>query len=73
MDTKRIYQGDDERWYFNVRGNMAKGPFETYRDAQDALDAHLARCYRPLSASPWPRMMRAIAGTRRRLSEARHP
>ena len=37
MNTDRIYQDEDDRWYFNVRGNLAKGPYVSYPEAEDAL------------------------------------
>ncbi|MGE0624210.1 MAG: DUF6316 family protein [Pseudomonadales bacterium] len=69
MNSDRIYQGDDDRWYFNVRGNMAKGPYETRADAEKALLAHVRQWHRPLSSSPW---VLKVFGEGRR-SEPRHP
>ena len=40
----RIYQGADGQWYFNVRGNQAKGPFESYHDAEGALEQFIDVC-----------------------------
>ena len=81
MTTDRIYQGEDDRWYFNVRGNLAKGPYVTYLDAEDALDQHVSRCYRPTHSSAWPSSwpstwpdaLRALRLTRRTTSQPRHP
>ena len=73
MNTDRIYQGDDERWYFNVRGNLAKGPFPTSHDAEDALNEHVRRCRQPLGTISWTRALQAIAPGRRRITEPRHP
>ena len=65
MTTDRIYQGDDERWYFNVRGNMAKGPYATYTDAENALNQHVRQWHRPLGSSPWPRVLKVFGDHRR--------
>ena len=40
-NTDRIFQGEDDQWYFNVRGNQAVGPFGSFSDAGDALSAHV--------------------------------
>lgn len=73
MNTDRIYQGEDDRWYFNVRGNLAKGPFPTYLEAETALEVHLRQCRRPLEKPVWPSPMRALRVARQRLFEPRHP
>lgn len=73
MNTDRIYQSEDQHWYFNVRGNAAKGPFETYHEAERALADHLRRCRHPLAESHWPRVLKALTGNRRPYTEARHP
>ena len=70
MNTDRIYQGEDERWYFNVRGNPAKGPYASYIEAEDALNVHVRQCRRPLATPSWAK---ALKPTRRHVSEARHP
>ena len=46
MDMDRIYQGEDALWYFNVRGNHSKGPFETHNAAEEALRRHIRTCSR---------------------------
>ena len=79
MNTERIYQGDDDRWYFNVRGNLAKGPFNSFTEAEDALNQHIRQCRRPLatpswSKVSWPKALKALKPSRRQpLTEARHP
>jgi len=35
--TDRIYLGEDDMWYYRVRGNDAVGPFETSHHAERAL------------------------------------
>ena len=37
----RIYQGNDARWYYRVRGNQVVGPFDTYNDAQSKLNKQM--------------------------------
>ena len=71
MNTDRIYQGEDEHWYFNVRGNMAKGPYSTFADAEDALVQHVRQWHRPIGSSPWPKV-RKLFGDQRR-TQPRHP
>ena len=74
MNTDRIYQGDDDRWYFNVRGNLAKGPFVSYTEAEDALNQHVRQCRRPLASPSWSKALKALKTSRRQqLTEARHP
>lgn len=70
MNSDRIYQRDDERWYFNVRGNMTKGPYATRAEAENALLQHLRQWRRPAGSSPWPRALK-IFGEQRR-SEPHH-
>ena len=55
MDSQRIYQGEDDQWYFDVRGNQVKGPYTTYRDADSALTGHIRQCRRRLDTPLWPR------------------
>ena len=71
MNSDRLYQGDDELWYFNVRGNMSKGPFATRAEGEDALARHV-RHWRgtTLSPNPWPRILKRFGEQRR--SEPRH-
>jgi hypothetical protein len=75
MTTDRIYQADDEPlWYFSVRGNQARGPFDSYDAAQAALSAHVAACNRRLGGNlRWPRMFSSQKARRNRtISQARH-
>ena len=73
MNTDRIYQGDDDRWFFNVRGNLPKGPYGSFEEAEDALNAHVRQCRRPLTAASWTKALKALKPSRRQLTEARHP
>ena len=70
MNSDRIYQADDERWYFNVRGNMAKGPYESRADAETALLQHVRQWHRPLASKSWPKVLKVFGEQRR--SEPRH-
>jgi hypothetical protein len=72
MNTDRIYQGDDDLWYFNVRGNQPKGPFNNYHDAEGALNDHLRRCRRPTGASLLPKPLRRLKIRRTEVSEPHH-
>ena len=72
MNTDRIYQGEDDHWYFNVRGNQAKGPFTSYADAEAALTRHVLDCRRPLGGTVWPKPLRGLKFGRQRLSEPSH-
>ncbi len=81
MNTDRIYQGDDDHWYFNVRGNLPKGPFASYDDAETALEKHVRQCRAPLAApsfvkalnaESWSRAFKAIKVGRHRVSTPRH-
>ena len=73
MNTDRIYQDDDDRWYFNVRGNLAKGPFASFNEAEDALNLHVRQCLRLLAAPSWSKALKALKTGRRRVGEASHP
>lgn len=37
-DHDRIYQDQDGRWYFNLRGNQRKGPFQSHVEAAEQLE-----------------------------------
>lgn len=53
-NTDRIYQGEDQQWYFNVRGNQAVGPFASQHEAGAALRAHVKTCKRRTDFTlPW--------------------
>lgn len=73
MTTDRIFQGEDQQWYFNVRGNQAVGPFASAQLASDALTRHVRTCQRRIEfAVPWPREWRPSRLLRRAASPARH-
>lgn len=73
MNTDRIYQGEDDRWYFNVRGNLAKGPYGSHIDAEDALNQHVRQCRRPLASPSWSKALKVFKVKRRNLAEPRTP
>ncbi len=55
MSTDRIFQGEDQQWYFNVRGNQAIGPFESLAEADVALKRHVRNCVRRTQGGiVWP-------------------
>lgn len=72
--TDRIFQGEDQQWYFSVRGNQAVGPFACVNDAGDALNRHVRTCKRRTdSALPWPAEWNPARLLRRAISAPRHP
>lgn len=73
MSRDRIYQLEDEQWYFNVRGNQSLGPFATHHEAHQALTAHVNNCRRRFeSVLFWPRGLSPARLLRRTSSEPRH-
>ena len=73
MNTDRIYQDEDDRWYFNVRGSLAKGPFVSFTAAEDALNRHVRQCRRPLVSPSWGRVLKALkVGRGEQMAEPRH-
>lgn len=73
-NTDRIFQGEDQQWYFNVRGNQAVGPFASLNDAGDALNAHVRICKRRTDFTlSWPQDWNPARLLRRSTSAPRHP
>jgi hypothetical protein len=73
MTTNRIFQGEDQQWYFHVRGNQAVGPFLSFNDAGDALGKHVSNCKRRTDELiPWPRDWTPARLLRRAVSAPRH-
>ncbi len=68
MNSDRIYQGEDDSWYFNVRGNLPKGPFVSYTDAEHALSDHVRQCRRPLTTPSWTRALKSLRTGRRQIA-----
>ena len=56
LNPDRIYQGDDELWYFKVRGNTSQGPFVSYHAAEAELTEFVERKEARLAGRiGWPR------------------
>lgn len=73
MTTNRIFQGEDQQWYFHVRGNQAVGPFPSHLDAGTALGEHVRVCKRRTDLTiPWPREWTPTRLLRRAASAPRH-
>lgn len=72
MNTERIYQGEDDLWYFNVRGNLSKGPFATYQEAELALLQNIRTWQKPFAKPVWANPLRSLKVRRQRGTEARH-
>ncbi len=73
MTTNRIFQGEDQQWYFHVRGNQAAGPFASQQEAGSALNQHVRACQRRTEfALPWPRAWTPTRLLRRAGSTQRH-
>ena len=71
MNSERIYQGSDELWYFDVRGNVAKGPYATYREAETALGHHLRQWQKPFTKPSWPKPLQSLKTRRQRSAQIR--
>lgn len=53
--TDRIYQGEDDSWYYRVRGNDKVGPFDSAIETQQALNRQLALWHgRTGPSAVWP-------------------
>ncbi len=71
MTSERIYQADDENWFFAIRGSQSMGPFISYVDAEHALDLHVQTCQHRISGTfHWPRSWHHLRSLRR--SAPRH-
>jgi hypothetical protein len=69
----RIFLGEDQQWYFNVRGNQAVGPFATSQAAAEALAEHVQSCKRRFELTlPWPNEWRSPRLFRRSAATAKH-
>ena len=56
MANDRIFQSDDGKWYFRVRGNQDVGPFETEAQAAANLEERIANWTGRTSPTlSWPR------------------
>ena len=72
MNTERIYQGEDDLWYFNVRGNLAKGPFATHREAELELTQNIRTWQKPFAKPVWANPLRSLKVRRDRDNGAHH-
>jgi hypothetical protein len=73
MSRDRLYQHDNEQWYFSVRGNQAVGPFATYHEASQALTSHVNNCRQRVEGRFfWPRGLNPTRLLRRSSTEPRH-
>ena len=73
MSTDRIFQGEDQQWYFSVRGNQAMGPFVSFSDADDALKRHVSSCVRRTQGGlAWPSQLAPGRLLRKPKAAARH-
>ena len=73
MSRDRLYQHEDEHWYFNVRGKQAVGPFVTYHEASQALSSHVDNCRQRVEGRfSWPRGLNPSRLLRRSSTEPRH-
>ncbi|MFU8815990.1 MAG: DUF6316 family protein [Pseudomonadales bacterium] len=73
MTKDRIFLGEDQQWYFNVRGNQAAGPFASKQEAGEALSKHVSTCKRRTEfALAWPSEWSPTRLLRRAQSAPRH-
>jgi hypothetical protein len=72
MSSERIFQKEDGRWYFRIRGNTSMGPYTSHREANDSLNRYVASCKRQAEMSlTWPRWMH-VKYWARRFNETQH-
>ncbi|MDH3643876.1 MAG: DUF6316 family protein [Gammaproteobacteria bacterium] len=73
MSRDRLYQADDDQWYFSIRGKQSLGPFTTYHEASQALSSHVDNCQHRVGAKfAWPRGLNPARLLRRSPTEPRH-
>lgn len=72
MNTERIYQGEDDLWYFNVRGNLAKGPFASHQEAELVLHQNLRQWQKPFTRPVWANPLRSLKVRKPGSEPARH-
>lgn len=58
MANERIYQGENQQWYYRVRGNHEVGPFATHSLADAALKRQM-KGWRGMAGPKiqWPRSL----------------
>lgn len=58
MSSERMFQREDGRWYFRIRGNTTMGPYSSHREASESLNRYVASCRRQAEMSlSWPRWL----------------
>jgi len=66
MLSERMFQREDGRWYFRIRGNTTMGPYSSHREASESLNRYVASCRRQAEMSfTWPRWMHVKHWARR--------
>ena len=56
MSSERIFQREDGRWYFRIRGDTSMGPYSSHREASGSLARYVESCRRQAEMSfTWPR------------------
>ena len=70
--NERIYKHSDSLWYFTIRGNQRSGPYQSYDEADSALQRHVQKCQQRVSGArfTWPRKWHPLRALRR--SNPRH-
>ena len=72
ITSSRIFQGEDQQWYFHVRGNQAVGPFPSPQEAGTSLAEHVRTCQRRTDSMPWLRQLTPGRLLRRPAPATRH-
>jgi hypothetical protein len=58
MQSERIFQREDGRWYFRIRGDTSMGPYSSHREASESMNRYVASCRRQSEMSfTWPRWL----------------
>ena len=70
MTSDRIYQDEDGRWFFALRGDSDAGPYRTSSEAEAALERFVRR-KDPLRSNPPLRV--SLSAVRSLLGRAAHP
>jgi hypothetical protein len=70
MQSERMFQREDGRWYFRIRGNTSMGPYSSHREASESMNRYVASCRRQSEMSfTWPRWLH-VRHFARRVNEA---
>jgi hypothetical protein len=66
MQSERIFQQADGRWYFRIRGNTTMGPYSNHREASESMNRYVASCRRQAEMGfTWPRWLHVRHWTRK--------